>query len=136
VVRRARTLDPVLAELRARLRAHLPGVPAMPPRDLDRRRQPRGTVARTVEVRVNDLRLPGVVHDVGAGGLFVRTFILVEEGELGVVQRGDGPPVPVVVAWTRGAGHPMGMGMGLAFGNASAIDERTSLELVLRLLDA
>ncbi len=135
VTRRAGTLDPVLDELRAELRDRLPAMPAMPQRDIDRRRQVRVAVARPALLRVGTLSVPGVVLGVGAGGVFLSSHVLVEEGELGQIEMDGVDPVAVRIAWTRGAGHPLGMGMGMAFEARDLREERRSLELVLTMLD-
>jgi len=135
VARRAGTLDPVLAELRLELRDRLPAMPAIPQRDIDRRKQARVEVARPATLRVGMLSVPGIAYDVGAGGLFLRSHVLVETGERGQIEVTGVDPVAVRITWVRGAAHPLGPGIGMAFEVRDAKEERRALELVLALLD-
>ena len=135
VTRRAGTLDPVLAELRRELRDRLPAMPAMPQRDIDQRRHVRVTVSRPALLRVGVLSVPGVVLDVGAGGLFLSSHVLVEAGELGQIELDGVDPVAVRIVWTRGSSHPMGQGLGMAFEARDLREERRALELVLAILE-
>jgi hypothetical protein len=135
VARRAGTLDPVLAELRSELRDRLPAMPAMPQRDIDRRRHVRVQVDRTALLRVGVLSVRGEVLEVGAGGLFLHSRVLVESGEHGQIEVDGIEPVAVRVAWTRGSTHPLGQGIGVAFQLRDVKEERHALELVLALLD-
>jgi hypothetical protein len=127
----------VLAELRAELRARLPNqVQVMPSRDIDRRRAPRVTIAKQGTLRLGALGVPGIVRDVGGGGLFLQCDVLVEANERGVFEVLGCEPAPVRVAWIRGLAHPLGQGIGMAFDVRDAHDERRALELVLALLDS
>ena len=135
MARRAGTLDPVLQELRSELRDRLPVSPAMPQRDIDRRKQARVPIERTVVLRVGVLSVEGLVIDIGAGGLFVSSNVLVEAGELGQVELDGVDAVAVRVVWTRGSSHPLGQGLGLSFETRDVKEERRALELVLALLD-
>lgn len=136
MARRSSTLDPILAELRAEVAHRLPHQPALPARDIDRRRMPRVPVDREASLRVGDLRLPGRVLDVGAGGVFLRTDLLVEVGERGQLETEGAAAVAVRVVWLRGAAHTLGPGLGLAFDARDPNGERAALELVLALLDS
>jgi len=131
---RVETLDPVLAELRAVVRARLPSAPSISPRDIDRRRALRLAISRTARLQVGILGLEGQALDVGTGGLFLKSDVLVETGERGVITVGDSPPAKVRVAWIRGPSHPLGQGIGLAFEHGSPAEEQRSLELVLALM--
>jgi hypothetical protein len=135
VARRVGTLDPVLAELRSELRDRLPARPVMPQRDIDRRRQVRVTLARPAVLRVGVLSVGGLVLDVGAGGLFLSSNVLVEAGERGQLELAGVDPVGVRIVWTRGSLHPLGQGIGMAFEQRDMKEERRALELVLALLD-
>ncbi len=135
MVRRAGTIDPVLSELRAEIRGRLPALPAMPQRDIDRRRGRRADVSRPARLRVGPNVVPGSVLGVSIGGIFLHALLLFEPGERGQLEVPGADPVPVRVAWVRGASHPLGMGVGLAFEPRDATEERHALELVLTLLD-
>jgi hypothetical protein len=135
VASRVGTLDPVLDELRAELRRRLPAAPALPQRDIDRRRAPRVAVAAGILLRVGVLGVEGIVEDVGEGGLFMKSDLLVENSERGYVELIGTEPVNVRVAWIRGPSHPLGQGIGLAFETKSPDDEERALRLVLTLLD-
>jgi hypothetical protein len=129
------TLDPVLDALRAELRRRLPAAPALPQRDIDRRRAPRVSVAAGLLLRVGVLGVEGVVEDVGEGGLFMKSDVLVENGERGFVEIIGVEPVNVRIAWIRGPSHPLGQGIGIAFDVRDPRDEERALRLVLALLD-
>jgi hypothetical protein len=136
VARRVGTLDPVLVELRAELRERLPARPLMPQRDIDRRRAPRMTLACPARLRVGVLGVGGTVRDVGVGGLFLASDVLVEAGERGQLELPELAPVGVRIMWTRGSTHPLGQGLGMAFEQRNLDEERRVLELVIALLDA
>lgn len=80
----------------------------------------------TARLTSGDLTLPGTLLNVGAGGVFLATQLLIEIGEEGVLtlDRVDdrGPvSVPVRVIWIRYSNHLDGPGMGLRFeGDATA----------------
>ena len=134
MARRVGTLDPVLVELRAELRERLPARPSMPQRDIDRRRQPRVPLCRPALLRVGVLSVAGTVRDVGVGGLFLASDVLVEAGERGQLELPDLAPVGVRIVWTRGSIHPLGQGLGMVFEQRDLKEERRALELVLALL--
>ena len=135
MARRVGTLDPVLVELRAELRERLPARPIMPQRDIDRRREPRVTLSCPALLRVGVLSVGGTVRDVGVGGLFLSSDVLVEAGERGQLELPELAPVGVRIVWTRGSTHPLGQGIGMAFEQRNLDEERRVLELVLALLD-
>ncbi len=136
MARRAGTLDPVLAELRAELLHRMAAAPVMPSRDLDRRRVPRVRVDHTARMRVGDTLITGQILDVGVGGIFLQTLLLIETGERCTLELDDHVPVPARVAWIRGPSHPLGPGLGLAFELRDGRAERAALELVLTALDS
>jgi hypothetical protein len=107
----------------------------VPQRDIDRRRMPRGRIEREATLRVGVLRVTGRVLDVGVGGVFFASSLLVETGERGTIELPSGAMAAVRVAWIRGPSHPSGPGIGMAFEMHDARDERRALELVLGLLD-
>jgi hypothetical protein len=76
------------------------------------------------------------VEEVGTGGVFFRTGVLVEGGEHGTLECAGSPPVPVRVAWNRAAAGARWPGLGLAFEHTDSATERKILELILSLLDA
>jgi hypothetical protein len=135
VARRVGTLDPVLAELRSELRARLPARPAVAKRDIDRRRHVRVVVSRPAVLRVGVLSVGGTVLEVGAGGLFLASHVLVEVGEHGQIELEGHAPVRVRISWTRGQTHPLGQGLGMAFELRDVKEERRALELVLAILE-
>lgn len=113
----------------------LPHRPQVPARDIDRRRAPRVIVDREARFRVGDLVLNGRVLDIGVGGIFLRSDLLVEIGERGLVEVEGLQPVGARVVWIRGASHALGPGLGMAFEAKDPSGERRALELVLGLLD-
>ena len=135
MARRVGTLDPVIAELRSELRDRLPAGPAVPHRDIDRRRQVRVAISLDAVLRVGVLSVPGVVQDESGGGLFLSASVRVESGERGQIELEGMDPVAVRVAWTRGSAHPLGQGIGLIFEVRDMKEERRVLELVLAMLD-
>jgi hypothetical protein len=135
LARRLGTLDPVLAELRAEVLHRLPMGKVVPQRDLDRRRVPRGRIDHPAILRVGVLGVEGRVLDVGVGGVFFRSDLLVESGERGMLEVAGAEPAKVRVAWIRGPAHPAGPGIGMAFELRDPKDERRALESVLALLD-
>jgi hypothetical protein len=105
----------------------------------ERRRAQRVPVERGARLRVaaGDLRLTGTIADIGSGGVFLLTRLLVEVGERGLLALdGERHEIPVCVVWTRGASHTLGPGLGLRFdiGDDQAV-QRRALEMLLRLLD-
>ena len=127
------TLDPVLAELRAEVLHRLPSAPAVPQRDIDRRRVPRVRLDRPAVLRVGVLGVEGRVIDIGVGGVFLACKLLVESNER--LEAPGADPVAARVAWIRGPSHPSGPGIGLAFELRDPKEEQRALELVLALLD-
>lgn len=107
----------------------------MPSKDHERRRMPRVVVSREAKMRSSDLVLEGIVLDVGPGGVFFHTRLLIEVGEKAQIELEGSTPVAGRVAWLRGPNHPLGPGMGIAFDVKDARAERAALELVLALLD-
>ena len=140
MARRANTLDPLLAELRAEVAQRLRGAPQLPSRDAERRRLPRMRSDHVARVRIGDLSVRGKIADVGSGGVFVRTDLLVEVGEKGTLELLDESskvlcePVPVRVTWIRSSMHPLGVGLGLSFDTKDLDNERRAIELVLAAL--
>jgi hypothetical protein len=105
------------------------------PRD-EKRRSPRIGVAFPAQLRSQDLTLEGEVVDVGQGGVFMRTRLLIEIGECGTLTLSHEcttASVPVRVIWLRGAAAADGPGMGLSF-EATAADTH-ALEQLLAILD-
>jgi hypothetical protein len=135
VARRAGTLDPLLAELRAELLHRMAAAPVMPSRDLDRRRVPRVCVDFPARMRVADTVIGGQILDVGVGGVFLQTRLLIEIGERCRLEVDGLTPVTARVAWIRGPSHPLGPGLGLSFELRDARSEQATLELVLAALD-
>jgi Tfp pilus assembly protein PilZ len=73
-----------------------------------------------VSLTSGDLTLPGTLQNVGTGGVFLATQLLIEIGEEGVLTLDptDGEPgasVAVRVVWIRYSNHLDGPGMGLRF---------------------
>jgi hypothetical protein len=139
LARRARNTDPALADLHAEIEERIPPAPLIPPRD-EKRSAPRMAVDHAARLASADLVLEGRVVDVGQGGVFLATNLLIEVGERGTLKLvQDGEPsaagVPVRVVWLRGASHPHGPGMGLAFEIPDKVIERRALELLLEVLD-
>ena len=87
-------------------------------------------------LRVGVLSVEGTVRDVGAGGLFLSSHVLVEAGEHGQLELPGLAPVRVRMVWTRGSQHPLGQGLGMAFEARDLEEERRVLELVLALVGA
>jgi hypothetical protein len=136
LARRASTLDPVVADLRAEIAARLPGLPSMPEHEGERRQARRVPVDADARLRVQDLTVRGRIQDVGSGGLFLRADILVEIGEAGTVMLHPGDVgVPVRVAWLRAKMDALGPGLGLAFDMSDAENESRALKFLLRVLD-
>lgn len=79
--------------------------------------------------------MDGTIQDVGVGGVFFHTRLLVEIGERAIIEVGSETPVPARVVWLRGLSHPLGLGLGLAFELKDARAERAALELVLAVFD-
>jgi hypothetical protein len=128
LARGARNTDPALSDLREEIE--------------EKRTTPRAAVDHAAQLASADLILNGRVVDVGQGGVFLATNLLIEIGEQGTLTLMDGEVpvgagVPVKVIWLRGASHPQGPGMGLAFEIpvADKVTERRSLELMLEVLD-
>ncbi len=88
------------------------------------RRSSRSAAAATARLTSGELTLPGTLQNVGAGGVFLATQLLIEIGEEGVLalDSGDGEAsVAVRVVWIRYSNHLDGPGMGLRFeGDATA----------------
>ena len=140
MARRARSVDPVLGDLRGELAARLPGAPVLPARDGERRRAPRVVVDTPAVLRSGDLGIHGRIQDLASGGVFFATCLLIEADERGVVSLdlGEGvatEAIAVRVAWVRHKAHPLGSGLGLAFDIRDVASERRALELLLTLLD-
>lgn len=106
--------------------------PAIPTRE--RRRGARAEVACAVRLRIGELAVDGTVTSVGAGGVLLRTGLIVEPGERGFLERG-GLVAPVRVVWNRTSTSPLGAGVGLEFVAAGEPEERAVLETVLAILD-
>lgn len=142
MARRANTLDSVLTQLRAEVARRLRGAPQLPERDGDRRLVPRSIVEHVARVKIGDLVIRGTIADVGSGGVFLMTQVVVEQGETGSLSLlgPDGTrlceEVAIRVAWTRSSMHPRGTGLGLAFDTHEATNERRAIELVLAALTA
>lgn len=91
-------------------------------------------------VRIGDLAVRGKIVDIGSGGVFVRTDLLVEVGEKATLELLDEggkvicEAVPVRVTWIRSAMHPLGVGLGLSFDIKHPDNERRAIELVLAAL--
>jgi len=84
----------------------------------DNRRFARAAAIGTARLKSGDLTLPGTLQNVGAGGVFLSTHLLIEIGEQGVltVATPDGEiAVRVQVVWIRYSNHLDGPGMGLRF---------------------
>jgi len=83
----------------------------------DNRRAPRAAAQARARLEAGDLTLFGTLGNIGAGGVFFATQLLIEIGEPGILrlEGDDAPSVPVRVIWLRTASHPVGPGMGLAF---------------------
>jgi Tfp pilus assembly protein PilZ len=132
----------VLTQLRAEMAQRLRGAPQLPERDGERRRVPRSIAEHVARVRIGDLVLRGTIADVGSGGVFLMTQVVVEVGESGALTL-LGPDekrlcedVGFRVAWTRSSMHPRGTGLGLAFEVHDPVNERRAIELVLAALSA
>jgi Tfp pilus assembly protein PilZ len=118
------------------------GDPLVPDRDQDRRQGQRVTSSRQARLRCGDLTLYGDVADVGSGGVFLATNLLIEVGEQGLLTLEPPPgerPRPtegatVRVVWTRPYTHPLGAGIGLKFEMNDKPSERRALEMVIELL--
>lgn len=139
MARRARTIDPQLDELRRELAQRLKARPTIPHRDGDRRSGPRTGAGAPAFMRAGDLTVIGHIGDIGLGGVFLASKVLIEPGERGslLLDRPDSTTaaVPVRVVWIRGKAHPRGPGMGLAFELTDPITERRAVELLLAVLD-
>jgi hypothetical protein len=141
LARRANTLDPILAELRAQIGLRLRDTRVIPPRDAERRRTPRQRSQRSVRLRVGDLSVRGTIYDVAVGGVFLKTDLLLEVGERGTLallhENGVliGEEVPVRVIWISSIAQPSGAGIGLAFELKDPAGERRALEMVLDALE-
>jgi Tfp pilus assembly protein PilZ len=135
LARRAGTLDPVLAELRAELLHRLPAAAVVPARDIEQRRNVRAAVKRHAKLRVADLVTDGEIHDVGSGGVFFHTNVLVEAGERCILEVDGVTPVAGRVVWQRSMTERHVAGIGIAFEIKDHRSERAALELVLSLLD-
>lgn len=61
--------------------------------------------------------------NISVGGAFLRSNLLIELGEHGVLVV-EGAVARVSVVWLRGNGHPDGPGMGLAF---DSVDEASCI---------
>ena len=81
------------------------------------------------------LGVEGVVEDVGPGGLFMKSDVLVEAHERGFVEIIGIEPVNIRIAWIRGPSHPLGQGIGMAFETRDPKEEERAIRLVLALLD-
>ena len=97
------------------------------PRD-ERRRARRASADVPARLRAAELTLEGTITDVGAGGVFLATRLLIEIGERGELLVGDRAAL-VQVVWQRGSGQPPGPGMGLAF-----VDDDARVAALLALL--
>jgi len=102
----------------------------------DRRARRRAPVQVPGRLCLGDLILPGTIENVGAGGVFFRTCVLVEPGERGRLCVGaDTMDVSICVIWCRTAVHPRGPGLGLAWATEGDPGrERAALEAILALL--
>lgn len=80
----------------------------------ERRRTLRTPVDHPARLRAGDLLIDGVVRDVGGGGAFLSTHLLIEVGERGTLIVDD-LATSVLVVWLRGNAHASGPGMGLVF---------------------
>jgi Tfp pilus assembly protein PilZ len=139
LARRRSTLDPILSDLRTQITSRLLGAPPVP-YDAEKRKNPRLRVNHPARIRIDDLIVRGQIQDVGAGGMFVRTDVLVEVGEKGAISlvHENGvlisEEVPVRVIWTCNGVHPNGAGLGLAFEVRDPALEKKALELVLAVV--
>jgi hypothetical protein len=134
----------VLAELHAALQRVLPGHARLVPQrdDGDRRRGERVQVHVPAKIRSNELTIYGDILDVGAGGVFLSTGVLIEEGERGLLTIEPAPGerprptegVEIIVVWSRPYTHPLGAGLGLKFEMSDKPSERRALEMLLSLL--
>jgi hypothetical protein len=89
-----------------------------PERD-ERRRSRRELVTTPAALRAHELTLYGVLHDLSTGGAFLRTNMLIEIGERGLLIVGE-IEAAVQVVWLRGNAHVEGPGMALAFEDLDA----------------
>ena len=138
MARRAPTIDPVVTQLRREVENRLAArSTAAAPVDGERRRSGRLRVQVIARLVIGELALTGSIEELGSGGLFFRSDVLLEPGEHGLFSVDETQvPLPVRVAWNRSSLHAQGPGVGLAFEAPDAQTEHRVLALILALLDA
>ena len=123
MARRAPTVDPLLAKLRSEVSARLT-------------RNPRIRAKRRARLVVDELAIEGVIRDVASGGVFVRSDVLVEAGERGLLFVGKVTGLPVRVSFSRAESSDEDAGMILAFEPQDSETELRILDLVLDLIES